>query len=212
LRTGVVAIPPGGGSAKAFSPGFSSGSLSREPEPFSDGPGHHIDRIWQGIGSRLSPARESYRTNEALESAILQIASRLEGGAAPRDDGFFDEDSNKRSSAEERLEGVLLKARDQYEEKKLPYLGNFYANVNCSAAVLWTLANYFLKVANDLSYRQFALLAFIQKEGTWDARAVRNGDHSLPDLSALAREEMELHDGLQFWGVWTANWRWTVYG
>lgn len=46
-----------------------------------------------------------------------------------RENDFFDEDDLGRSSAEEFLEGTLLVSKDEYKEKKLPFVGNLFTGI-----------------------------------------------------------------------------------
>jgi len=154
------------------------------------------------FGHRVLSHNETNRVKTVVEASILEINSRLDGGASPRDDGFFTDDQNGKTKAEEIFEGVLLKARDQYEERKLIYFGYFYANLAFRCEIPATLANFFLKTGNALSYRQFVLLRHIADSGNiaFDAEPIRGRKHSLPDLTALTKEEMELHTPGEFGG------------
>jgi hypothetical protein len=97
------------------------------------------------------------------------------------------------SDGEQLLEGVLLKARDEYEEKKLPYLGRFYANLVFTPTVSPATATLLIKTLERLTFRQLVLLALILKEGQFDVEHLRSQEHPDPELEALKREEMDLH-------------------
>lgn len=146
------------------------------------------------LANRVLSGNEVKKIDTVIEASILAINSRLDGGAKPRDDGFFTDDESGRTKAEEILEGVLQKARDQHEEKKLVHFGYFYSNLSFRSDIPPSLANYFIKTANALSWRQFVLLKHIENHGdmAFDSSAVRGRRHSIPDLKALTREQMEL--------------------
>jgi hypothetical protein len=151
---------------------------------------------------RVLSRNEANKIKTVIEATILEINSRLDGGATPRDDGFFTDEQTGRTKAEEIFEGVLLKARDQHEEKKLVHFGYFYSNLAFRSDVPPALANYFIKAAHALSYRQFVLLRHIADGGdiAFNAEDIRGRKHSIPDLIALMREEMELHSPGDFGG------------
>lgn len=114
-----------------------------------------------------------------FKHAVVAVASRLHGRAAERagaaailiedrarqskarlrDDGFFDPDGQHRPPAEELLEGVLMKAAEAYEERKVPLLANFYAGVAERSEVSPGDANRLLRIAERLSFRQLVALA-----------------------------------------------------
>jgi hypothetical protein len=161
-----------------------------------------IKSILEDFTHRVLSRNETKKIQTVIEATILEINSRLDGGATPRDDGFFTDEHSGRTKAEEILEGVLLKARDQHEEKKLIHFGYFYANLAFRSDIPPTLANFFLKAGNALSYRQFVLLRYIADFGdvAFDAEPIRGRRHSLSDLTALTKEEMELHSPGEFGG------------
>ena len=54
----------------------------------------------------------------------LAIEREQKQGLAPHDYDFFDREVDGRTSAQELGEAVLYAARDEHEERKLPYLAN----------------------------------------------------------------------------------------
>jgi hypothetical protein len=83
-----------------------------------------LKRVGAELKQRFLSPREQVRVGAAFAYAGAAIREALDRGQLPRSDGFFDEAADNRPKAEELLEGVLLKARDSYEEKKLLLLGN----------------------------------------------------------------------------------------
>src|SRR6266511_3326365 len=78
------------------------------------------------LGAALGRVLKHVGAAAAFAGAAIAIA--LETGRQPRDDGFFEtREGGDRPAAEEILEGVLQKARDAYEERKLRLLGLLYA-------------------------------------------------------------------------------------
>jgi hypothetical protein len=122
-------------------------------------------RVLRQLGSeihqRLLGPRQRVRVGAAFAVAAETIAMRLEAGEAPRADGFFEASSDGRPAAEEVLEGVLQAAGDAYEERKVPFLGKLYAAVAFDGSVGRPQANFFIAVAQRLTFRQLALMAVI---------------------------------------------------
>lgn len=106
----------------------------------------------------LSP-REEERIATALTVAAERIQAHLAAGRVPRDDRFFDAQGENRSDAEEVVEGILLAAQREHEERKLRYQGNLLANLAFTPGISRARANLLVRWAERLSYRQLLLLS-----------------------------------------------------
>lgn len=71
----------------------------------------------------------------------------------------FEDDGHGRPPADELLEGVLLKARDAYEERKLSLLGSLYANIAFHPEISPPHANQLINLSSQLTYRQLVALS-----------------------------------------------------
>jgi len=111
---------------------------------------------------RFLGRRESLRVASVAEMAAEKIASDQRDGRVVRDDEFFEAHDGHRPEAEELLEGVLLAAQREHEERKLPYYANFLANLAFERNVDAITANRLLRIADDLSYTQLVLLAVVE--------------------------------------------------
>jgi hypothetical protein len=107
--------------------------------------------------------REKVRVGAGLAFAYNKIAQYLEENRHPRSDGFFDQDPSGRSPNDEILEGVLLKCKNEHEEKKTRLLGNIYANIAFMPDVSVEAANWLLQKTQDLTYRQLCILAVVER-------------------------------------------------
>jgi hypothetical protein len=152
------------------------------------------------FASRALSDREQTRVGAVIDYAAFTIQERLERGDKPRDDGFFDFDETQRSEAVELFEGVLLRAKNENQEKKLPYLGKLFANTAFRPDIPPSLAAFLLKAAEDLSYQQFCYLSLAGKESSLYVKDLRKKTHPVPDLQALKKEEMSLHSPSAFGG------------
>ena len=147
-----------------------------------------ISRVLKNVGAdlrrRLLGPREELRVGAAAAFAGEAIREILDSGQQPRNDGFFETNGEDRAPAEELLEGVLLQARDAYEEKKIPFLGMLYAQFAFHAEISPPQANHLIALASDLTYRQLVLMAIMKNEGArhW----LRKGDYR-DDAAALGK-------------------------
>src|SRR5215207_2268417 len=148
---------------------------------------------------RVLGHREAVRVINAIRVAKARIDERLEAGDLPRSDGFFDAGEANRSESEELLEGVLLAAQREYEERKVRCYGNLYANIAFEPAIDGVTANSLLREADELSYTQIQLLALVARKDviplpqasdgsgrdvTWLAASIRN---ALEDIGYARR-------------------------
>jgi hypothetical protein len=124
-----------------------------------------LKRVGADIKQRILGPREEVRIGAATAYATVAIDGALRSGEIPRQDGFFEpNEDGDRPAAEEVLEGVLIRARDSYEEKKVPLLGIFYASIAFQEAISPAHANHLLELATRLTYRQLVVLAIALDE------------------------------------------------
>lgn len=121
--------------------------------------GKVIARVGSELKKRFLGPREEIRVGAVMGYVGEYIAEGLRAGQVLRDDGFFNERTKQRGEAESILEGILLKARDDYEEKKLSLLGALYANIAFSKAVSAPYAHQLIKLLGELTYRQTVIMA-----------------------------------------------------
>lgn len=115
------------------------------------------------VGDRLIDRRGRARAM----AAVIYAGERLEAlrgeGAELRLDGFFDETPEGRNAAREVAEGVLLTARDAFEERKVRHIGYLFANVAVHDEIDAGLAALMLRRAEALTWRQYVLLAAVAR-------------------------------------------------
>lgn len=109
--------------------------------------------------------REESRIGFTYAVGLYKIKSKLENGEELRTDGFFESGESNRSAGDEILEGVLRSVQIEYQEKKLPYYGNLLANIAFDSSINRDKANFFLKIAQNLSYQQLCILQFVSEHG-----------------------------------------------
>lgn len=111
----------------------------------------------RGLVSYFSSQRQSKRITDVTEFALNEIRRRLEHGEKLRTDGFFDKTID-RSYAEEVFEEVLLKARDEPQEKKIPYIGSLFENGCFDSSIDSGTLHFLCKESENLTYRQLCII------------------------------------------------------
>lgn len=177
------------GAAVGFTAEYLQAVQSGVGGPIASG----VAALLKELAARQLSPRECTRIAAATDVATDRISTRLIAGHLRRSDSFFDDVQPGRSPSQELLEAVLLKARDSFEEKKVRYIGLFYANLVFSDYVSPQSAHYLLKELERLTYRQLCLLALVGAKEQLDVEALRRPEHGNPELEALKREEMDLH-------------------
>jgi len=112
---------------------------------------------------RILGHREEVRVGATLIFAVEKIQENIAKGHQIRQDGFFQDQPSERSAAEEIVEGVLLAAQREREEKKLQFYGNLIANIAFRSDIDRAYANLLITQGEDISYRQMCLLAIFSR-------------------------------------------------
>lgn len=138
--------------------------------------------VLDDIAQRALSPREEQRVADVAALAIEAIRERLLSETKRQDD-FFDGDADSPSPAAEVFEGVLLSAKQEHEQLKLPYLANFYSNLVFADQVKRSEANYLLSIVESLTYTQLCLLSIVSQSNRFTLRnqalkpgAIHNGE------------------------------------
>lgn len=189
----------GGGEIAGSAVGGALGFFAGGPvgAAFGAAGGTMIGKMMTKVGSeiydRYLAPREQSRVGAVCAIAIDNIKARLEKGDSVRDDDFFENEFDGRSKADEFLEGVLLKSKDSYQEKKVPYLGRFFSNTAFDSNMSPERANYFLNIFERLTYRQLCLLRVIYNPGQNSLKNAKNKDRRVtPEEWSALQEVNEL--------------------
>jgi hypothetical protein len=127
--------------------------------------GEVVARVLAGVGyeieQRFFAPRQERRIGLAYQAAVETASEELAAGKQTRSDGFFDPPGpDEPSPAEEILEGVLRTAADEWEQRKVPYIGRIFATLSFDSSVSPSDASYLLRLADRLTYQEVVLLAF----------------------------------------------------
>lgn len=125
--------------------------------------------VLDDLAQRFLSPREEQRVAGVAALAIDNIREQLLWRER-RDDDFFEAGLDSPSPAEEVFEGVLLAAKQEHEQLKLPYLANFYSNLVFMPYIKKAEANFLLSIAESLTYRQFCLLTLIDQIASFKTR------------------------------------------
>jgi len=120
------------------------------------------------FAERTLSRRERIRVDTLCGYTAEAIIVRKDAGDRIRDDGFFFAEQGKRSSGEELFEAVLIAAQREHEERKVEYLGYLFANLCFEEEVDRSLANWIIKIAQELTWTQLVLLSLVGQMEKFD--------------------------------------------
>ncbi len=140
------------------------------------------------ISRALSPRQERRVGTVLLAASAAFTFQEQMHGRQVRDDGFFADDT---APGAEFVEGVLLAAKDSFEERKVPYLGNLIAAVAFDDGIDAGTANHALRTAEGLSWNEFLVLGVFADQERYPMPARQMPTHtdwaSWTHLMALKR-------------------------
>ncbi len=116
-----------------------------------------FSRTCLGLYDRIMAYRDCARVGTAIIYSAMDIEERLSNGESLRDDGFINSEI-VRSSADEVLEGVILKSSTEHEEKKTKYYGYIFSTSAFDSRFSSENINHALSIAQRLTYRQLCLI------------------------------------------------------
>ncbi len=118
-----------------------------------------VERVGREVAERVLSRRQAQRVGKVLLDIEADARARNGAGERPREDGFFDvHDDGRRPDAEELLEGILLRAANAYEERKVPLLANLYGGIAHDESIAPDDAQFLVRTVDDLTYRQLVAL------------------------------------------------------
>jgi hypothetical protein len=155
---------------------------------------HVLKNVGNDVSQRILSPREEVRVGAALIFGVHKVQENLNRGHKFRDDDFFDDKLTERAAYKEIVEGVLLAAQREYEEKKTRYYGNLLANIAFSPGVSRGHASLLIKLSQSLSYRQLCLLSIFGQGDRFTLRQndYRNTQEFFPEHISLLQEIFDL--------------------
>lgn len=138
--------------------------------------------VLKDVLARSLSIQEKERIELVAKLAQNKIQEQLDKGLKPRKD--FD-----RQKAGELFEGVLLKAKDMYEAKKLPFIANLFARAPFTNTPIENM-NQTLIHAEQLSYRQLCVLSIIGLN-EWDKKLSLSDKPFMHEKKKMYEEKAE---------------------
>jgi len=119
------------------------------------------------IINRQLSNRQEMRVAASTAYILTDVQAKLDQGYQVRSDSFFD-NNNGRSSAEELFEGIILKCKDQYQEKKIVYISKIFEQAAFNTGFSSETANQILNSAESFTYRKLCIISFFARKSEFD--------------------------------------------
>lgn len=127
--------------------------------------GATIEKLILTVGTDISARNLSPRERNRIGISIIQIIEKsienLNSGKYIRNDNFFEDGDQDGKTADELLESLLKNIQTEYEEKKVKYISWMFANFLFDDTIDKQFCNTYLRIASDLTYRQFCYIYLI---------------------------------------------------
>ena len=102
--------------------------------------------------------RETVRAAGAVSLSLEKIQEKYGAGLEPRDDDFFRLRIGYRPKAEDLFEAMMLKSKNQYEEHKVHFYANLFANACFDEALSADTVSWFMLVLDKLTFSHIETL------------------------------------------------------
>lgn len=139
---------------------------------------------------RQQSDRELVRAAGAITHAVHRIQQRTNDGEEIRDDDFFRMRIGEIPSGRRILDGVLTKAKLQYEEQKALVLGELFASVAFDYRTSADDASWLISCVDRLTYQQLLILAHFSEMATpvWHDNNLKHIASRSPVVASQIRE------------------------
>lgn len=140
--------------------------------------------LGEEVSNQVMGPKERYRIATAYSLAVSNIQKRLENGENVRQDNFFDSKEDDRSSAETILEGILIKVKNEHEEKKVRYYSEFLSSVTFDQNIDYNQSITYLKIIDKMSFQQLCIICYFHqieeiKFNNWTSYFLNNPEQQI---------------------------------
>lgn len=156
-----------------------------------------LREVFADVAHRQLSDKERQRVRDVVWAAGDTIQRNIAVGRQPRADWYGSDwpDEPLPDDAAEISEGVLIAAQREHEDRKVAILGRILGNLAFSPKVDRAYANALIRIAQQLSYRQFCLLVLFDTTNgqTYDLAADLALDDGSGPLMGVLVEVYELY-------------------
>lgn len=123
-----------------------------------------LPEILNDFARRFLSTREKIKVAAVIHFATEGIVKNINSGKQTNNDFLNMIEEGKRTSAEELYEGILIKAKNEFQEKKIKHVGAIFANCIFTKDVTPEDVNHLLSAVEKLTYRKLRIIALYGKK------------------------------------------------
>lgn len=140
--------------------------------------------------------RETVRAASATSLSLEKIQEKFDAGLQPRDDDFFRLRIGYRPKAEDLFEAMMLKSKNQYEEHKVHFYANLFANACFDKALSADTVSWFMLVLDKLTFSHIETLNEFVLLGS-NSKWVWSHLSAIADKSSVVAAQLEEMKGMR---------------
>lgn len=121
-----------------------------------------IDKLYENfindIYENIYTSKERKKILITIYYSLEMIKENIDNNNFIREKGFFEENLNNQSLAEEIMDGILMSSKNEHEESKLKYYGYLLGNIMFKNDLDIDECNRLIKLSRQLTYCQIKLI------------------------------------------------------
>ncbi|MEI4551786.1 hypothetical protein [Pseudoalteromonas spongiae] len=148
------------------------------------------------FAGRTLSHRESVRAAGATSLSLEKIQNKFDAGLALRNDDFFRMRIGYRPRAEDIFEAMMLKSKNQYEEHKVYFYANLFANACFDDSLSADTVSWFMLVLDKLTFSHIETLnefVLLGRNSKWKWRHL----NTIADTSHVVAAQLEELKGMR---------------
>ena len=147
--------------------------------------GTGLVHILKDVAHRTLSRRERQRVGALYIHALDAMNVIREAGGTVRQDDFWVSTGTYTSPGQQVIEGVLIAAQREPQERKLEFMGTLLARVAFEPEITADTAAYMIRTAEELTWQQYVLLALIGRLDEFEVEGIETSTHA-PEFAAWA--------------------------
>ena len=151
--------------------------------------------ILKDVAHRALSHRERQRVGALYVHALNAMNIIRDAGGNLRQDDFWVSSGPYTSPGQQVVEGVLIAAQREPQERKLEFMGTLLARVAYEPEITADTAAYLIRTAEELTWQQFVLLALIGRLDEFEVEGIETNTHASEFAAWAAHKQLaELGD------------------
>lgn len=147
--------------------------------------GTGLVHILKDVAHRALSHRERQRVGALYLHALNAMNIIRDAGGTVRQDDFWVSSGPYTSPGQQVIEGVLMAAQREPQERKLEFMGTLLARVAYEPEITADTAAYLIRTAEELTWQQYVLLALIGRLDEFEVEGIETNTHA-PEFAAWA--------------------------